>query len=167
MNGKHKCDICKKNQATFHLTEISNGTQKEIHLCEKCYHDKAGIKQFSLTDLLSGLSKAADETEIETSKVCPNCGISLHEFQTLGRFGCSEDYKVFEKEIALMLERIHGASEHCGKIPRQQGKDLVQQKQIRELERELKKAVASENYEKAALLRDEIKELRDKQEANS
>ena len=162
MNGKHKCDFCHKNPATFHLTEITNGVQKEIHLCDKCYHDKAGIKQFSLADLLSGLSKVVDETDDTPQKTCPTCGMSFQEFQNRGRFGCGEDYKVFEDEIAPMLERIHGASEHRGKIPHQQGKDLLQQNEVRELERELKKAIAAENYEKAAKIRDDIKELKDK-----
>lgn len=163
MNGKVKCDICKNHSATFHLTEIINGKQKEVHLCEKCYQEKIGFKQFSLADLLSGLAKNInDDKKVVSKKSCPTCGITFREFQERGRFGCSEDYKIFENEILEMLDRLHGATEHCGKVPHQQGKDLVQQKHIRQLERELKKAIASENYEKAAELRDKITELKGK-----
>ena len=33
-----KCDFC-DNEANVHLTDVSAGAKKEMHLCEECAHD--------------------------------------------------------------------------------------------------------------------------------
>ena len=58
------CDICKKNVATVHLTQMVEGKTKKVDLCEACSKEK-GVDDptgFSLADLLLGLG-AAQEIE--------------------------------------------------------------------------------------------------------
>ena len=52
------CDICKKNPATVHLTEIIDEQMNELHLCEDCARHKSAAmeQQFGLSDLLAGMA---------------------------------------------------------------------------------------------------------------
>jgi len=154
------CEICKKNQATVHLTDIHNEEKKELHLCQTCAEAK-GISfntNFSLPDLLAGLTKkradagAADAT-------CDQCGLRYSEFQARGRFGCANDYAAFHDELLPMIERIHGKTEHIGKRPAGDH-DTAGQKELADLQRRMRAAVGREAYEEAAELRDAIERLK-------
>ncbi len=56
-----------------------------------------------------------------------------------------------------MLENIHGETRHSGKVPRRAPRNTQQQTTLIQLRNELKRAVAAEDYESAARLRDQIK----------
>lgn len=90
---------------------------------------------------------------------CKKCGRTYREFQKSGRIGCAECYKTFEAPIEVTLKRIHGNSEHKGKIPATSGGELAKKKKIEKIKTEIAAAVASENYEKAAALHKELKSL--------
>ncbi len=85
--------------------------------------------------------------------VCPACGLKYMEFRASGRFGCPEDYRLFAMGLSRILSRYHGASRHIGKSPRPRrgGAERLR------LRSELKAAVAREDYEAAARLRDQLK----------
>ena len=57
---------------------------------------------------------------------------------------------------------MHKGVRHVGKIPQalRQGRDLTQQ--LRQLQKRLDKAINEEDFEQAAILRDEIKSTREK-----
>jgi len=159
------CDVCGKNQATVHLTEIINDQMDELHLCEECARKKSlqMEQQFGLSDLLAGLAEfekpAKDTTEPLTTK-CPNCGLSYADFKKIGRLGCGECYTTFKKYLAPLLKRIHGSNQHVGKSPLKTGRVVVKKKtDLEDLRQNLQKAISSENFEEAARLRDQIKEL--------
>jgi len=159
------CDICNKNPATVHLTEIIDEQMSELHLCEECAKKKSSQmeQQFGLSDLLAGLAdfqKPSDDKEALEYK-CPNCGLTYKDFKKIGRLGCGECYLTFKKFLVPLLKRIHGSSFHCGKCPvkatRKKSVDL------QELRCRLQKAIEMEAYEEAAKIRDQIKELQEKQ----
>jgi protein arginine kinase activator len=58
-----------------------------------------------------------------------------------------------------IINRVQLGSEHTGKIPKKLGKNIIEKKRIVTLKEELQKAIAAEEYEKAAEIRDKIKEL--------
>ena len=159
-----QCQICKKNDATIHLTEISGGARTEIHVCEHCAveQDIAVKSHIPINELLSNLlaSQPTDE-EIgggEQEEVCPNCGFTLAQFQKEGTLGCPADYEVFEKMLLPLIEKAHdGRTTHVGKIPSSTPLDTKEQMQLLNLRQQLEAAVQSEDYELAAKLRDEIK----------
>jgi protein arginine kinase activator len=165
------CKNCNKRPATIHLTEIShNNVKQEIHLCEECAQQK-GLPyklQFSLSEVLSSLiepilTKMGKESP---DMKCPNCGIDYATFQKKARFGCAKDYEVFKKGITPILEKIHGATQHYGKFPQgASGSGILKEKELLDLQRELEKLVKSEEFEKAAEIRDKIKKLRTKKKA--
>ena len=163
------CQICKKRVATVHLTEIIKNQKKEIHLCEECA-SKKGVAfkphQFSISDLLSGLvsSQAAQEIAKMGQMKCPICGISYLDFRSSGRLGCATDYTVFKEGLMPLLEKIHGSTEHLGKVPLGEGADRKRGRELLELRQALKRAIEKEDYEKAAGLRDRIHKLEEKTE---
>lgn len=166
------CQVCKKNLATVHLTEIIQGDKREIHLCEECA-TKKGIafksSQFSIADLLSGLinTQAAQEIAKMSQIKCPICGLSYLDFRQHGRLGCATDYTVFKEGLVPLLEKIHGSVEHMGKIPSSSGETSELGRELLELRQELKRTIEKEDYEKAAELRDRIRALEEGQDADA
>jgi protein arginine kinase activator len=167
------CDICGKNEATVHLTEIVNDQMSKLHLCEVCAKDKGAEMEehFGLNDLLAGLaglgasltSKGVTKPPkaVEAIK-CPKCGFTYQNFAKIGRFGCSECYDAFKKHVGPLLKRIHGSDRHMGKVPLAAGKTQKDSRNIQDLRSKLDNAIQSEEFEEAARLRDRIKDIESK-----
>ncbi len=159
------CDICHKNQATVHLTEIYAGKVRELHLCQECAAKQAEIiqKQFSISDFLAGLADfgGIERRENSSGLICPNCGMSYEEFKKVGKFGCENCYKVFRDHIIYLLRKLHGSTQHKGKYPKFKG-GISLEGQIEELKKYLDRAVSLEEYEEAARIRDNIRRLEKK-----
>ena len=165
-----KCELCKKNQATVHFTELTgkvNGkSQKlEVHLCEECAKQKKVILKSTLSiSAASGLVQQAASVveriprELAELK-CPSCGMTYPEFRAKTRFGCSEDYFLFEKGIEPLLLKIHGSVQHAGKVPSRAGADTKLRNELVRLRQDLEREIGAEHYEKAAEIRDRIKGL--------
>ncbi|MGA2583922.1 MAG: UvrB/UvrC motif-containing protein [Tepidisphaeraceae bacterium] len=161
-----KCEKCNR-QATIHLTEIHAGKKMEKHLCEQCAAESqvSPIKQHTpINELLtnfvlqhSGMAKEAGATT-----VCPECGISWTEFRQNGLLGCEHDYAFFDKDLTPLLQRAHeGGTHHLGKVPARRGASSVPMKRqvdMNRLRKELNRAVEAEDYERAAKIRDQIRE---------
>jgi protein arginine kinase activator len=158
------CQSCKKAVATVHLTEIEQGQKREVHLCDACAQKKGMGSPFNLGNLVSELAGAAKASEPAVGPespetVCEECGMTYPEFRTGGRLGCSHDYDAFREGLVPLLERIHGATQHVGKVPTRMGSSMAREKELIELRRELQKAIQREEYERAAKLRDRIRTL--------
>jgi protein arginine kinase activator len=165
------CDICGKNPATVHLTEIIDEQMTELHLCEQCAHQKSMQmeQQFGLSDLLAGLAefeKPAVKKEVVTLR-CPNCHLTYVDFRKIGRLGCGGCYTTFKKYLAPLLKKIHGSSQHLGKTPAKVEKVVKKKLDIQELRYKLQKAIETEAFEEAAKIRDQIKEMERKQNTES
>ena len=158
------CDICKKNVATVHLTQMIEGKTKKVDLCEGCSKEK-GVDDptgFSLADLLLGLGAAQEMEQASggSDLKCPHCGFTQADFKKAGRLGCSECYQVFSEGLELLLKTMHKGTRHVGKVPAvfKQSQDLADK--LRGLQKKLEKAIADEDFETAATLRDELKLVR-------
>lgn len=160
-----KCNICGHNDATVHLTEVINDKVTKLHLCDKCAKAKSEEmhSHFGLTDLLSGLMDFGPAVEehapgAATAK-CPNCGMTYYDFQKAGRLGCGKCYETFEKNLGELLRKIHGADRHVGKMPFKGESVLKEQEDLKRLKNGLAELIRAEEFEKAALLRDRVKDL--------
>jgi len=159
-----KCDNCNK-AATVHLTEIKGGKGIERHLCEQCAAAAEGVpvkSHMPINELLTNFVMAHSGLPVkEQTLQCEHCGMNWSEFRQNGLLGCPNDYAAFEKELGPMLQRAHdGATHHVGKQPARRGGSTVPMKRhvdLAKLRRELQKAVESEDYERAAKIRDQIK----------
>lgn len=165
-----KCDNCNK-PATVHLTEIRNGKKIEKHLCEQCAaQSELGVPQMvkghqPINELLTQFVMAHSGLQKEMNVTCEQCGITWAEFRQQGLFGCEHDYEAFEKDLTPLLQRAHeGATHHVGKVPARAGAAAAPAKprkkvfDIAKLRKELARCVELEDYERAAKLRDQIKQ---------
>ena len=161
-----QCQICHKKTATIHLTEITNGVRQEMHMCEDCAIQQ-GVSpknQLGVNELLSQLLASQPSDEELNGPVeevcCPHCGFMLKQFRKQGVLGCPHDYELFEKELLPLIESAHGGrSRHCGKVPAQLPESTRQEIELSSLRDKLNTAVALEDYEEAARLRDQIQEI--------
>ncbi len=158
-----KCSICKQKDATVHLTQIAGDKMQKVDLCEDCANKK-GVNDpagFSLADLLLGLGAAQEMEQASggTELQCPRCHFTQADFKKTGRLGCPECYHTFAEGLEGLLKTMHKGTRHVGKVPQglRQGRDLAER--IKGLKQKLDAAIAGEDFEQAALLRDEIRQL--------
>ncbi len=157
------CDECGKNQAVIHTVQIINGTKTEAHLCQECAKNHPELQMaamFSPSEAIKSLFSLMEPGVIENEEVCKNCGEAFSEFKDTGLLGCSECYDSFRDKIIPVLRRTHGNVQHAGEVPEEAGENLKKQKKADRLKEQLKEAVAREDFEQAAKLRDEINALR-------
>jgi protein arginine kinase activator len=158
------CDICKKNVAQVHLTQMDKGETKKVDLCEDCAKAK-GIDDpthFSMADILLGAAAVAEAEPAAPGNTlkCPVCGFTQAEFKKTGRLGCAECYATFAEGFESLLKTMHKGTRHSGKVPQALRLSRDLEDQLKALQRKLDKAVAEEDFERAAALRDEIKRAR-------
>lgn len=166
------CEKCKKNNANVHITKVINGEKQEINVCNKCASEMGDIysnigdgdfvSPFTFQNLLSGLMDYMNESPEKTSintETCKNCGNSYIEFKETGLAGCSQCYKNLSNTLQPVIKRVQGNAIHTGKIPKRAGKYIICKNKVCNLKKELKEAIEKEEYERAAEVRDKIKEL--------
>ena len=154
-----RCQVCNKNEATWHITDIVGGELRELHLCDECARAKAK-GQVLVTDFLTGLLKNSARQIAEMAKlVCPHCQATFMDFHSLRRLGCPHDYEAFGESMMDLLKKIHGATRHVGKVPTGADSRASQRAELRRLRQALGQAVKQEQYEQAALLRDRIGQM--------
>jgi protein arginine kinase activator len=155
------CDICHKNIATIHLTEIVNERVVEMHTCQNCARSKAQEldEQFSISDFVGGLAGIGEAKKKEQALKCSSCALSYSEFKKKGRLGCANCYVAFRQQLLPLLKKIHSATRHTGKIPLNLEKKVIAVSRLNDLHEQLARAIKIEEYEEAARLRDEIKKL--------
>ncbi len=173
------CEECGKRPATLHLTKIVNGEKTEYHICEACAKEKgdfmSDFNNFSIHNILAGLlnfdpmtknNSASSGVNQGTTQAkpqrCETCGLTYAQFSKSGRFGCSDCYQAFGNRLDPLFRRIHGNTTHYGKVPERTGGQIKIRKELDQLKASLQQFVASEEFEKAAEIRDRIRDLEQK-----
>ena len=163
--NKRKCDKCDQ-PATHHSVEILKGQKIEKHLCDlHAAEEGMALKAVHtpINELLTNFVKLHSGATAEVAeKTCSNCGLTFSQFRTSSLLGCPQCYEAFDELLVPMLELAHdGGSHHIGKVPRRATTSGQQQDQLQVLSmrKRLAQAVASEDYELAATLRDQIGRL--------
>lgn len=160
------CQECGKNSATMHFTKIVNGNVTELHLCEDCakkYKEFDFDTSFSFHKFLTGLIDNIQEGPIKTNNKelkCDVCGMNYSNFKQIGKFGCPHCYQSFKSKLVPLFKEVHGYDSHIGKIPKRSGGIIGVKKEINRLKSELDILIKKEEFEKAAEVRDKIKELK-------
>ena len=164
------CTVCQKQIATIHILDLTNGAiVEQKHLCASCAENTGVVQQKPLKlppgvleDLLGGLQQGGPARSRKGAKegpACPVCGMSAADFKMRGRMGCPRCYQVFKPALLPLLERVHDATSHRGRFPGCTPAPLVTHDILAELRRKLAAAIAAENYEEAAALRDQLKRV--------
>ncbi len=174
------CDICKKQEATVHLTEVINEEVSELHICEECAKSKGAQMQqhFGIADLLSGLVDLPHDSLPKSKRIhikCPTCGMSYNNFKKIGRFGCADCYETFKRALYPLFKKIHGVSYRAGKehknredkklsdpklaITKKALRPSAEMESSQDLKARLARVIELEEFEEAALLRDKIRAI--------
>lgn len=160
------CQICNKNIATVHFTQIINNIKTQTDLCQQCAMQQNWLNinlPMEVSNFLGGFIKFPSEQgsqTTETNDICKKCGMTFNTFLQTGKMGCDNCYEQFGVRITPLLKRMHRNINHTGKVPGKLYKGIMAGKEIDLLEKELREAVSKEEYEKAAALRDKIKAMR-------
>ena len=158
------CQRCKKRTETYHLTEVIKSEMHEKHLCDQCAAKEGEVikAQEPLDELVKKFVLAHASSQEVAQLTCPECGMTFMQFKTSGLLGCPNDYEVFKEPLLALLERAHGGrTQHVAKVPGGKENKHKRQHEVMRLKRELDEAVAVEDYERAASLRDEMVKLED------
>lgn len=175
------CQHCHNNQATYHTVSVINGQKTEEHLCGECAAalGKVGMatshlggfgqlfndsyEPFNLAQMMNSFFTGSPESAVSAGQPtqeplpCPSCGMTWRAFQQNGLLGCADCYDHFSDLIPPLLRRLHGHTEHVGKVPEGVSTAYSEKRAIDQLRQALKEAITDENYERAAELRDEIR----------
>jgi protein arginine kinase activator len=176
-----KCQACGANPATVHLTQVMDGKVREIHLCESCA-EQGGVNlqnSLSLSELLLkiGMPEEGAAAPDGVERSCPGCHMRRSDFKKTSRLGCAECYTAFAADLAPLIASMHKGERHVGKRPPGGGASPAGVPAIpapapppaspvapvgptpEQLQKQLAEAIATENYEEAARLRDQIRLL--------
>ncbi len=164
------CQVCNQRPANVHVTTVINNVRTELHLCQQCARERGELEvfagpKFAFSNLLAGLLQSDAAAGVPAGipggsrSVCATCGLEYPEFMNTGYLGCSECYSQFLPMLRPLIARIHGHARHTGKVPVRAGKAVRFRKELESLREELRTMIEAEEYEKAALVRDKIRDL--------
>lgn len=167
------CSRCEKEDATVHIDEVAafvapghpENEVKVHHLCEVCAQ-KAGlptqkpVQKHAMDEIWKILQLSAKKSQPRRpTRTCKGCGTTLEELRRRGRVGCQQCYDTFGDYLGELLERMHGAAEHVGRVPGVDERTVERARRSEELKTALERAIADEAFEEAARLRDELARL--------
>lgn len=152
-----------ENPAVVHLTTVVDNKSTTSYLCTDCAQAK-GISTeptpaVDVSDFLAQLGESGSAKSTTTTEPCSFCELTFDNFRESGRLGCPHCYTSFEDRMRRLLGRIHGASQHAGKVylpADPAAADLG--RRLDGLRRGLQRAIDAEDFERAAVLRDLIRE---------
>lgn len=161
-----ECTNCKK-KCTIKYREIKDGKVTSMSYCVDCPLLKDKLA-------LAAHDEDVAPFEIEKNILCPDCKTTLHAVMTGAPFGCKKCYEAFEEFLtqefaqsgAIPLSSVEAHKDqrkmplHLGNVPTK-AKSTDFANKLRSLNSALHEALAIENYERAADLRDQIKFLMD------
>ncbi|NLL05864.1 MAG: hypothetical protein GX270_08775 [Clostridiaceae bacterium] len=157
------CQNCQKRVANIQYTQIVNNNKHVMYLCEQCAREEGKFisgSPLSINDFFSGMMGFSVRPSVtEQQLICDKCGMSYEEFKKVGKLGCENCYKVYGDKLMPILKRLHGNIQYNGKLPKRVSENVKVSKEIDALKEQLNIAIKSEEYEKAAEIRDKIRAL--------
>ena len=161
------CDECGLNPATIHIATIIGGNKKDENLCKDCWQKRnaamlGGMPMGELLSKLLGTKPKAEENAEPEEKIelyCEGCGMSYHEYRKTGRVGCAHCYAAFGDYVEQKVKSLHGPARHVGKAPAHLAEEVTAQREMEALSKQMEEAVAREDFELAAALRDRIRAI--------
>lgn len=163
-----KCQSCGKKEATVRYMEDINGKKQELHFCVDCAK-KLGFVKFTdmFSPIFTNIPDFFEGFALKEELECPTCGYTFEDYTNTGFFGCPDCYDTFGDRLDDIFLKLHGKNRHVilpGKLKKEKYKKVEKSEDkktdtVLELKEELKRLVENEEYEKAAVIRDKIKEI--------
>ena len=156
------CEICHSADAETAIRKEVDGEARELFVCRKCAAHEALSSNHDAEILVEILFGAITEAFDPPGRAqahgggmttpCPACGMGHDEYRRRSRLGCAECYRHFARELEPLLRDMHQGRRHLGKAPAAFRATVARAR----LEEALAEAVAHQQFEKAAALRDQI-----------
>ena len=161
MSDKTQCQVCAKNPAAVHYTEVADARVTKLFICKECALARGLLEETppDLEELMSSISKPKAKAAAAVEVACSQCGLKFPQFQESGRLGCPGCYATFRELLEPLLRDVHKHVHHGGRRPRAAPAGERRWQRLAELKSALDLAVRAEDYERAASLRDEIRQL--------
>lgn len=171
-NGFMPCEECGVNEACYTISVMMGGQVNQRHLCADCMARMnmsiatGNIKQLlgAIMSAITGAESLADAMPA-ADVVCRRCGTALSAFTKSGRLGCPGCYEAFREQLTPMLQQIHGRVEHAGRRPLDTEEAQRSRSRHEEMQRRMEQAVAEEDFETAARLRDQLRAMAEEGDA--
>lgn len=145
------CQGCVQNAAVY-FTLVAGGKAETYACCQGC---PSLVSDAILPSLALGL-KLSVPAPVGRGK-CPTCGFRWADFDRVHRLGCPTCYEAHAPQALATLARIQPGLEHQGRRPYDGSAD--REAKLAKARLLLKAALKEEDYETAAVLRDQIAEL--------
>lgn len=158
-----KCDICRKHKAVVKVRRVgADGATIEIDICADCAREQglteAELQKNDMTQIWADV-QSTKTSSLDQKLLCTNCGLSWVQFKRTGRLGCATCYDAFCEKLEPIIRRLHNAVQHVGKAPAEGRTEARKRLSKKQLAAELARAIEQENYELAAVLRDQLKKI--------
>lgn len=162
------CSKCKQRQANVFYSQAINGQKEQYSLCRQCAEEMNLFENtnsaYNINDFLTGfwgkdISIPPASKAVSSNNAICECGTDAALFSKTGKFGCANCYQVFSEAVKPVFRQIHGSTSHNGKIPSRAKGTLSKRREIENLRKELQQAIGNEEYERAAKIRDQIKQI--------
>ena len=171
------CERCGQPDAIITYTEYAGAEARTLRICETCARrlgfeirrgrepgtDDPAAESPSVPGELFGVlsieatldpAVVSEAPEEDDPRECPGCGMTGNELRRQPRFGCASCYETFNESLDPLLRRIHGAVRHRGRLP---GGKVARPVDAESLRGELAIAIANEDFEAAAKIRDRLR----------
>jgi protein arginine kinase activator len=173
------CDECKAKEACYTVSVMMGDQVTQRRLCPDCMakmnmNFSAGNVAKMISAIMGALTGQGEEKtpaapqnedDAESTVQCESCGTTLQQFVKGGKLGCPGCYAAFREKLLPMLQQLHGRVEHAGRKPLVSESDQKRRARHQELVRLMEQAVALEDFETAAQLRDRINDLAQEEDA--
>lgn len=158
------CEECKVNEASYTISVMVGGEVTTRHLCADCMAKvnmdlASGNIKGLLSSILSAITGNDTKEEAGEEIVCDRCHTTFSQFTRTGRLGCPKCYEAFRQQLQPMLLQIHGRVQHAGRQPIRDVEEQRKRSCQEELTRQMEQAVALEDFETAAQLRDRLRAM--------
>jgi len=177
------CDNCGKNEVEVLIKQVMNQEIKNLNLCRSCAEELGFTPpvmpsitiSFSLADgsqkkrrLRKPLPRKKET--LSDSLCCSACDTKFSTFREEGLLGCPKCYEEFRAPLGAYLQKTQGSESHwiasdifkdIGLVAGKEDfeEDAGSAEDITRLRLEMYEAVAREDYERAAELRDMLAPL--------
>lgn len=161
------CTQCHQREAVVRLTQVQDDQVVTVRLCERCAAERGvdtgvGMAATPLGGFLAAMGHvgpALGPAGVDDAELCPGCGATTEDFRTTGRVGCATCWEAFAGSLGPLVRRLHGSTHHVGRGYEPPGRSTTDRSaERRRLAEQLDLAIATENFELAAEIRDRLRE---------
>jgi protein arginine kinase activator len=168
------CQSCGIRPAAVEFIQVTGNERREIALCRECAATHGVGMQLDAFQRLAQLlmhqmrpvSQVSEEWQTAMTTTCSKCGLVFEQFVQTGLLGCPQCYTDFHDILMPVLRRLHGVVKQSPTEPgtprpasEPQPMEETETSLRERLETELQRALDEENFERAALIRDQLRNL--------